>query len=193
MNELEERINNDIKEKLSEHRYRHSIGVMKMAEKLTEFYNLDTKKARLIGLVHDIAKEMSMEEIKEYTKKYNIELSELEIQNKELIHSKIGADISKRQYGFDDEMAKAILYHTTGNPNMDMMAKVIFMADKVEENRVYSDIEERRKLCFENIDKAIIETINYTTKHCIERGEVIHPDSIFTRNKLLLTKNNFVI
>ena len=185
MNQLEEQINKDIKVRLKEHRYKHSIGVMEMAEKLAKHYGLDEKKARLIGLAHDIAKEMTWEEIYSYTEKYQIELDEFEKSNRQLVHSKIGADICKREYGFDEQMAEAILYHTTGNPNMDMMAKIIFVADKVEENRDYESVEERRKLAFEDIDKVIIETIDYTIMECIKKGHVIHPDSINTRNKLI--------
>ena len=185
MNELEEQINKDIKEKLSENRYIHSIGVMKKAEELAKFSGLDGKKARLIGLAHDIAKQMPLVEIKEYISKYNVELDEIEKANIELAHAKIGADIVKRKYNFDEQMVNAVKYHTTGHPSMDMMAKIIFMADKVEENRDYEDIEERRKLTLENIDKAIIETINYTTIESINRGKMIHTDSIDTRNILL--------
>lgn len=185
MNNLEEQINKDIKEKLSEHRYMHSIGVMKKAEELAKFYGLDIEKARLIGLAHDIAKQMSLSEIKEYIAKYNVELDEIEKSNIELAHAKIGADICKRNYNFDEQMTNAVKYHTTGNPNMDMMCKIIFMADKVEENRDYEDIEERRKLTLENIDKAIIETINYTINDSINRGKMIHIASINTRNYLL--------
>lgn len=185
MIDLEEQINKDIKEKLSEYRYMHSIGVMKKAEELAKFYGLDAKKARLIGLAHDIAKQMSLSEIKEYISQYNLELDEIEKTNTELAHAKIGADICKRKYNFDEQMVNAVKYHTTGNPNMDMMAKIIFMADKVEENRDYEDIEERRKLTLENIDKAIIETINYTINDSINRDRIIHTDSIDTRNYLL--------
>ena len=191
MNDLEEQINADIKERLSEHRYKHSIGVMKKAEELAKFYGLDTKKARLIGLAHDIAKQMTSSEIKEYLSKYDVKLDEIEKSNGELIHAKIGADICRRKYNFDEQMVNAVKYHTTGNPNMDMMAKIIFMADKIEENRDYDDVEERRQLTLENIDMAIIETINYTTKDSIDRGKIIHTDSINTRNYLL--KNNLKI
>lgn len=185
MNELEEQINKDVKEKVSEHRYKHSLGVMKKAEELANFYGLDAKKARLIGLAHDIAKQMSISEINEYILKYNFELDEIEKSNLELAHAKIGADICKRKYGFDEQMINAVKYHTTGNPEMDMLAKIVFIADKIEENRVYDDIEERRKLAFTNIDMAIIETINYTLEDSIIRGKIIHPDSIFTRNYLM--------
>ena len=185
MDSLEEQINKDIKERLTEHRYIHSIGVMKKAEELARFYGLDSKKASLIGIVHDIAKQMKPSEIEEYISKYNVELDEIEKSNTELIHAKIGADISKRKYNFDDQMVEAVKYHTTGHPNMDMMAKIIFIADKIEENRNYEGVEEKRQLAFLNIDRAIIETIEYTTKDSINRGKMIHTDSINTRNYLL--------
>ena len=176
MSELEIKIEKDIKNILKEERYKHSIGVMEMAEKLANYYGLDKQKARVVGLAHDIAKEMTWEEVCIYIKENNIKLTKLEEENRQLIHSRLGADICKKRYSFDKQMANAILYHTTGNPNMDMFAKVIFMADK---------IEKRRNLAFENIDKAIIDVINSVTLKCIKRGLVIHPDSIKTRNSLL--------
>lgn len=188
MEDLEARINEDIKMKLSEHRYIHSIGVMEKAEELALHYGLDTRKARLIGLAHDIAKQMSIEEIEEYIEAYEIELDEVEKINTSLIHAKIGADICKREYNFDDEMVNAIKYHTTGRPEMTMMEKIIFIADKIEDNRSYIGVERTRKLTLEDIDEAIIETINHTTQYCIEKNDLIHPNSINTRNYLLKMK-----
>lgn len=188
MEELETKINENIKTRLSEHRYMHSIGVMEKAGELAEYYGLDINKARVIGLAHDIAKQMSKEETKEYVEEYGIELDQIEVLNTSLIHAKIGADICKREYDFDEQMVNAVKYHTTGNPKMDLMAKIIFMADKIEENRHYIGIERRRELTLKDIDMAIIETIDYTTQYCIEKNELIHPDSINTRNYLLKIK-----
>ena len=186
MEGLEVQINEEIKQRLRENRYKHSIGVMEMAEELARFYNLDIKKARLIGLAHDIAKHMTMEEVNEYTEKYGVELDELEKNNHQLIHAKIGADICKRKYNFDDHMTNAVLYHTTGHPDMDMMAKIIFVADKVERTRNYEGVEELRSLAFKDIDKVIINIIDFTAKRCVDEGRLIHPYSIETRNKLLM-------
>ena len=188
MNDLEERIKADLKQKLSEHRYLHSIGVMEKAEELAIFFSENSEKARLIGLAHDIAKQMSIQEIKDYIEEYGVELDAVEKLNISLIHAKIGADICEREYDFDKQMVNAVKYHTTGKPEMDMMAKIIFMADKIEENRNYIGIERRRKLVLEDIDEAIIETINYTMQYCMEVNELIHPDSINTRNYLLKMK-----
>ena len=51
-----ELLKEEIKEKLTEKRYAHSIGVMNMCEKLAIKYGGDVKRAKLIGLVHDMAK-----------------------------------------------------------------------------------------------------------------------------------------
>ena len=50
---------NDLKNILSEKRYTHSLGVMKEAKLLAKIYGIDEETARLTGLAHDIAKEMT--------------------------------------------------------------------------------------------------------------------------------------
>ena len=55
----------------------------------------------------------------ELCKKYKIELSEAELQVLPLIHAKLGAYLAKEKYEVDNErVINAILYHTTGRPNM---------------------------------------------------------------------------
>lgn len=101
-----ENIKNDLKNELSEKRYLHSIGTMKEAKKLAEFYGLDEEKAEMAGLIHDIAKEMPDEEKIEYTKQHNIEVDEIERKNIGLLHAKIAANIAKEKYNFDKKYSK---------------------------------------------------------------------------------------
>ena len=67
--ELLNKIDNDLKKVLSEKRYNHSTGVMKKAEELAKIYKIDVNKAKLVGLAHDIGKELSKEEMLEYARK----------------------------------------------------------------------------------------------------------------------------
>lgn len=182
-------IKEELKEILSEKRYIHSLGVMKMAEELAEQYEVDPKIAALTGLAHDIAKEIPNEEKLKYVEENNIEIDNIEKHNIGLLHAKIGADIVKKKYCFTEDMQNAIKYHTTAHPNMDLLAKIIFVADKIEENRSYEGVEEFRELSKQDIDKCILEMLDYAIKKNIDKGVLIHPDSIFTRNKLLLEKN----
>lgn len=183
MKDIEE-IKKYLKIILSEKRYLHSIATMKMAIKLAKKYNIDTQKAALTALTHDIGKELSYEEKLKYAKDKNIEIDEIERKSPGLLHGKIGANIVKEKYAFSKDMQDAIKYHTTGHPNMDLLAKIIFVADKIEETRDYEDVEKVRKLAFEDIDKCIIYILNYNIKANTKNGKPVHENSILTIEKL---------
>ncbi len=191
VNELIKRISEDIKKSLSERRYNHSIGVMKKAGELAKIYGENINKAKIVGLVHDIAKEMPNKEKIKYANENNIEIDDIERVNVGLLHGKIGADICKIKYGFAQDMQDAIRYHTTGNENMDILAKIIFVADKIEDGRRYKDVEKMRQLAKareiakENLDRAVLFKIDSSLQHTIMKGELIHLDGIKTRNKLI--------
>ena len=188
--ELIERIQKDLKENLSEKRYIHSIGVMNMAVELAKTYNADVETAKIAGLLHDIAKEMPSEEKLQYVKENNIEIDEVEKINTPLLHGKIGADIARKKYGVNEQIQKAIEYHTTTNPEMDIIAKIIYVADKIELNRKFEDydIEHERNLARHNLDDTIIYIIDSNIRALVNRGKLIHNKSIETRNKLIMDK-----
>ena len=185
-----DKIQEELKTMLSEKRYHHSIGTMKMAEELARQYGIDTEEAGLAGLVHDMAKELTEEESLKYMKENNIEIDEIEQKNAKLLHAKIGADMAKKRYGFPENMQKAILYHTTAYPEMDMLAKIIFIADKAEENRKYEEVETVRNLAKKDLDECILYILNFTIKANIDKEKLVHPNSFLTRNQLLMNKNS---
>lgn len=192
VDELLKKIDSDIKKELSEKRYNHSVGVMKKAEELAKIYGVNVNTAKLVGLAHDIAKELSKDEKLSYCKENGIIMDDIEKLNVGLLHGKIGADICKRRYGFTTEMQNAIKYHTTGNEHMDKLAKVIFIADKIEENRKYKEAQKMekldvaRKLAKENLDMAVLFEIDESLEYTISKKELIHIDSILTRNRIII-------
>ena len=185
--ELIEKIETDLKEILSEKRYNHSISVMNMAEELARIYVVDVVDAKIAALLHDNAKEMSEEEMLKYAEKNNIEVTEFEMLNAKILHGKIGADIARKKYGISEQIAKAIEYHTTTNPEMDILAKIIYISDKIELTRKIEafDLDAERKLAKEDLDKTLLLIIDNTTKYLIDNNKMIAVESIETRNKLL--------
>lgn len=122
-------IKNRVKEVLSERRYNHSLEVMKRCEELAIIYGEDVEKAKRVGLAHDIAKEMKIDEIMQIVKENNIHLDEIEMQNPGLWHAKIGAVICKNEFGFTQDMVEAVENHTTAKEGMDLLSKILFVAD----------------------------------------------------------------
>lgn len=194
-NEVEKllkKIDTDIIKLESEKRYKHSLGVMKKAEELAKLYGENINKAKLVGLAHDIGKDLSKEEKLEYVKNNNIEIDEIEKINTGLLHAKIGADICKKKYGFSKDMQDAIKYHTVGNKNMDTFSKIIFIADKIEDGRNYKNekkmeqLEATRKLANIDLNKALLFLIDSSLEFTLQKKELIHPDSIDTRNRIIM-------
>ena len=187
-----EEMKKDLKELLSKRRYEHSIGVMNMAEELAKIYNVDIQNAKIAGLLHDNAKEMKIEEILKYVKENKIKINKFERLNLPILHGKIGADIAKKKYGVNEKIQKAIEYHTTTNPKMDMLAKIIYVSDKVELTRKSDkfDIKLERNLAKQDIDQALLLILNNTTKYLVDNDKMISVESIATRNKLINIAKN---
>ena len=65
-------------------------------------------------------------------------------------------------------MLHAIQVHTTGEPGMNLLDKILYIADYIEPNRDKApDLAEVRRLAFEDLDKAMMkilsDTLDYLT------------------------------
>lgn len=183
-------IENDVKSVLSEYRFTHSLGVAKKAIELAKIYGVQEEIAKKVGIAHDIAKEMTDEEMIEYAKVNNIRIVEIETVKPSLLHGKIGADIAAKKFGFTQDMINAIKWHTTGRENMSMLEKIIYVADKTEENRKGTrfNLEKSRELSTQNIDETLIFLMNEFITYNVKNEWLIHPETIKARNDLLLNE-----
>ena len=129
-------VSEKIKKDMSEKRYQHTLGVMYTCACLAMKYNYDVEKAMWAGLLHDIAKRFSDEEMLKKCKKHGISISENEEKAPYLLHGKLGAYYAKKKYDItDEEILDAISYHTTGRPGMGTLSCILFIADYTEPSR----------------------------------------------------------
>ena len=187
-------IENDVKSVLSEYRFTHSLGVAKKAIELAKIYGVQEEIAKKVGIAHDIAKEMTDEEMIEYAKANNIRIDEIETVKPSLLHGKIGADIAAKKFGFTQDMINAIKWHTTGRENMSMLEKIIYVADKTEENRKGTrfNLEKSRELSTQNIDETLIFLMDEFITYNVKNEWLIHPETINARNYILLNESKML-
>ena len=187
--ELEE-IQKFVKGHLSEKRYIHSVGVMQRSEELALKYGAYVETAKKIGIAHDVAKEMTEEEKLKYVKENNIEIDDIERQNTGLLHAKIGKDIAIKKFGFTESMGQAIANHTTGNKDMDIYSKILFIADRTSKDRNFEDLKTLNKIIEEkNIDEVILYILDKKIELQIKKEALIHINGIIARNYLLEIMN----
>ena len=180
-----EELYEDVKSRLSEKRFKHTEGVIKRAVEYAKVYNANMEDTKLAALAHDIAKEIPQEEAFNLIKKYEIELDEIEKVNFNLIHSKLGAEIVKEKYGFNEDIINAIKYHTTGRENMSILEKIIFLADATEENRAYKELDNLVNMIKDNIDEGMLFTLKWIFNDITNKKYLLHLDSVKAYNFLV--------
>jgi predicted HD superfamily hydrolase involved in NAD metabolism len=185
----EEQMKYYLKENLSEERYNHSLGVMNTAEKLAEMYSADITRSRVAGLIHDCAKEMDKKEILKLCKKNHIEIDYVLEANPGLLHGVAGAIIARDIMKVEDEdILRAIQYHTTGKKAMSLLEKIIYLADYIEPSRDFTGVEELRNATSRNLDEALLLSFDKTIEVVIRRGDLIYQKTVEARNYIISNK-----
>ncbi|TJX14764.1 HD domain-containing protein [Tissierella creatinini] len=180
----------DIKEKLirtiGEKRFIHSIGVMETAVDLAKKYGVDEDKARMAGLLHDCAKYRDHLYLLKRVSDFDIILDDMMLQNKELIHGPLGAKVAEIEFGIKDkEILSSIYYHTIGKEDMSLLEKIIYIADFIEPGRTFQGVDFHREYAFKHLDGALRLSMDNTIKHLVDKGRLIHLNTIKARNYLI--------
>ena len=156
----------------------HVLGTEKTAAALAERYGADIHKARIAALLHDSTKRLSMEEQLALCEYYHIALDELERKALKLLHAKTGAALARGVYGVDDDIYNAILWHTTGKPDMTLLEKVIYLADFIEPSRDFDGVDALRAAVWEDLDKGLEMGLAMTVEEMTEMGNPVHRNTL---------------
>ena len=169
---LFENIQEQLKKTLDEPRYEHTLGVMYTAGCMAMAYGYDIQKAMLAGLLHDCAKCMTHEDRLELCKAHHVEVTNSELENKALLHAKAGAILAKIEYDITDvDILHAIAVHTTGEPNMNMLDKIIYIADYIEPGRDKApNLERVRSMAYKDLDACMAQILYDTLQYLNARG-----------------------
>lgn len=162
-----EEIQEKLQQILEKKRYEHTIGVMYTAGCLAMAHGFSMEKSMLAGLLHDCAKCMSHEEHVALCNLHQVPISEAEHQNKSLLHAKAGAILAEDEYGITDpEILHAIAVHTTGQPDMSVLDKIIYIADYIEPSRDKAmHLEQIRALAYQDLDACMAQILYDTLKY----------------------------
>lgn len=177
-----------VKLELSEERLEHCKGVESRCVEYAKLNGVDVEKARLIGIAHDIAKEIPKEDRVRIALEKGIELDDFEKENTSLIHAKLGAIICKERFEFTEDMCEAIEAHTTAKPNMSILDKILYLSDYCEPNREFKEATEVYELGKKNLNEGYFSALVGKIKFTLNRGVKIHKDSIDAYNSFLNEK-----
>lgn len=182
-----EQINNSLKNMLDEKRYCHSVGVANEAVRIAELVGYDTDRAYLAGLIHDCAKRIPYDESVRIAQDNGEVLDSVTLACPGIVHAPVGAVIARREFGItDNEILNAVRYHTVAREKMTLLEKIIYIADMTEPNRNFDGVEELRQACCCDIDAAFFKTLRQSVIFNMEKGNILHPNTIYAWNELCM-------
>ena len=125
-----------IKSYMSERRFEHTKGVTDVATTLSNCYGLNEDLVWKAAMLHDIARDISKEDMSRIADKYGHKMSDISLQYEENMHAEVGALIAEYEFGLTDSDAlNAIRYHVCARPDMSTLEKILFFSDHAEPKR----------------------------------------------------------
>ena len=189
----------EMKMRLKEKRFRHTLGVEKEMRALAKIYMPSRIiEAACVGLLHDVTKELSYKEQIELCEKYGIEVPDDEKNSAALLHAKTGAFYAREHYPdyVTEEMISAIFKHTTADAEMSLLDKLLYLADFIEEGRTYESCIALRTAFYDGIshrmddkelflNEILIQSYDYSLAALAREGLYISPATVKAREAAL--------
>ncbi len=185
-----------LKKYLSEKRINHSISTAKLMHKYADDFNIDPEKAYISGILHDIARELTDDEIITLAKKFvmrkvcKINYLKFKLNHPHLLHGVASAELIISELKIrDKEILEAACFHTLGGTHLTNLAKFTFLSDYCEPLRNNPASRKVLKILIKekNFNKAYFYTYHFLLEYLLHKNKIICPESIEGYNEAILS------
>lgn len=171
---------------IGEKRYKHILRVTETAEKLAKIHGVDVEKARTAALFHDICKYKDNARLWKEAERLNVKDLDCFKAFPQVLHAYVAAEAARVDYGIEDEeILRAIRYHTTGTENMSPVEEVVFLADYLEPMRNFDGVDDLRKKAEADLKEAMAASLQGNLLFLIKQGTAVHLDTVRCYNNYM--------
>ena len=167
----------------------HLERVRELSLELAAIHNVDPVKVETAALAHDLYRAHSDEQLLSEAKTQGLVTASVEERVPLLLHGPLAAHLLREECAVaDEEVLQAVRWHSTSFPGMGRVGLVVFIADKVEPQKVERAPHLGRiaVLARQSLEGAAAEYLTAEIASLLEKGRLIHPASIEARNDLLM-------
>ena len=188
-------------ESMSEKRKTHTLAVEQMAVRIGVIYAPEKINVlRAAALLHDVTKELKLQEQLEMCEKYGISVSENDMFAPKTFHAKTAAALIESEFEAfaDEEVVSAVRWHTTGREGMTVVEKIIYLADYIDDSRKFADCVKLRDFFWgkdiSRMDEAekeahlrdtLIMSYDMTIGNLLDENSPVAKDTFDARNELI--------
>ena len=162
---------------LNPNRVAHVLGCRDTAVELAKHWGADENDAARAGILHDITKALDGPLQLTLCREYGTILDEFGYKYPKTLHALTGSLVAERIFGESPAVVSAICHHTTGKADMNLLEKIIYVADYMEPCRNFPGVERLRELAFSDIDAALKLGLEMTLEHLKNLGDEVSPAS----------------
>jgi predicted HD superfamily hydrolase involved in NAD metabolism len=185
--DLEERLRRAV-DGLPEGLRAHVLRVEHESMWLAERHGVDPARASLSALGHDLVRHLKGAELLAMASLYGLKPDEIEVGSPILTHGPIAAQILTKDYGFEDaDILAGIDCHTTARAGMAPVEQVLFVADKVEPNKLAREpaLGDVREAARDSLDAAVLRYLDLNIEKSLQKHWLLHPRTLEARNDML--------
>jgi predicted HD superfamily hydrolase involved in NAD metabolism len=162
-----------------DHRYAHVVRVARLAEQLAWAHGESTKRARIAGMLHDVARLIPAKELLAQAQARGLAVDAFEQANPIVLHARLGAEIAREQFGIADEgVLSAIRKHTVADASMSTLDAVVYLADALEPARDFPERAEFLRTAFGDLDAGMRCVLAQTVLYLQARALTVAPQTL---------------
>jgi nicotinate-nucleotide adenylyltransferase len=163
---------------LNPNRVAHVLGCRDTAVRLARRWGADETDAARAALLHDITKALDGPLQLTLCREYATILDDFGSQNPKTLYALTGSMVARRIFGENDAVVEAIRSHTTGKAGMNLLEKIIYVADYMEPCRDFPGVDRLRQLADTDMDAALKLGLEMTIDMLQTQGRMISPESL---------------
>ena len=191
-----EKLKKAVESKMPPDLYTHSISTLDYAAKLATIHltkstglknsNRLFYKLCISCILHDYGKIFLPLDLVKTAGREKIKLNKFEFACEPLLHGFLAPYLIKRDFGIKDPyILNAVKYHSTGSCKMNIVDKILYISDKIEETRNYENVDYLRSLSRKNINLCLLEVYKSNIIYLITKNKFLHPDTNKIWNNIL--------
>ena len=182
---------NDLREHLStvmsQKRYAHTCAVERMVVRLGELFCPEQiPELRAAALLHDITKEYDTDTQLELCRRMGVPTDESDRLAHKTLHARTAAALIPEAYpDFHHEtVISAVRWHTTGRAGMTLCERLLYLADYIDDSRLFPDCVRLRALFWGEDVAAMTEE---------EQLRLLASDGMLVKRPILVTENAVLV
>ncbi len=153
----------------------HCRGTALQAEQLARRWGAAPDDAAVAGLLHDLCRELTRQEVLDLARKHGLEIDSIEEEYAvQLLHARVAA-AEVADAGFSSAVAEAIDRHTLGGPGQSTLDACLFVADATEPGRTWKGVDDVRRQALASLDEAVLALVQRDVERLRARGREPHP------------------